>query len=564
MRILFFLLFLGSTLFAQSDEFFPEEQLKPGMKGYALTVMEGLEPVKIDLEVVAYMPNKLTKGAMILMKLTDEKTKLTFGAAGMSGSPIYVEDKLVGALAYGWAYSKEAIIGVAPIKDMLSDKSRSRHLAFPNAQPIKTMWSLEGLTDPTLLQDLENLSADKQYPGVEEFTVAPSSRISGVAPLKGGDAVAVKLVDGDISLAAIGTVTYVNGEDVYIFGHPFESEGPLNLPLSRARIHHVLANNQNSFKMGSALPENIGATMFDGMSAVYGRFDRKAHMTPVQINVRGSSYTNSYNMSIARSKKYLPILLGRVVGSVLDRELGKNIEKQINMSWNLSFTNNLSISNSTTWVKGTLFAPTSIQDYWINYINLLWDNPLVHLTPEKVTINLDVSEKAYNFYQLYSANPLRKSYLANEKVDIRVSVAPFLGDMFQTNISLQLPKNLQAGTYSILIGSALDLEMQMYQHFPYAFSIKTKTQLIRELKRPYDTKNIKAILIDANPAAMSANHALPKLPVSKISLFKNRMSDDAPIILPSITSNMIALDEPFLGVASVLINVVTADPISSQ
>ncbi|MGL4389010.1 MAG: SpoIVB peptidase S55 domain-containing protein [Brevinema sp.] len=562
MRNLFFLICLTSSLFAQSEEFFPEDQLKTGMKGYALTVMEGLEPEKLELEVIAYMPNSLTKGAMILMKLTDEKTKLTFGAAGMSGSPIYIDGKLVGALAYGWGFSKEAIIGVAPIRDMISDKSRSQHVSFPNAKPIKTMWSLEGMTDPELLKDLETISSDKQYPGVEEFTIITSSRSHGIAPLKGGDAVAVKLVDGDISLSAIGTVTYVNGEDVYIFGHPFDKEGPINLPISRARIHHVLANSDNSFKMGSALSENIGATMFDGMSAVYGRFDRKAHMTPVQINVIGSSYSNSYNMNIARSKKYLPMLLGRVVGSVLERELGKNIEKQIDMYWNLQLTNNIVISNSTTWVKGTLFAPTSIKDYWINYINLLWDNPLVHLTPEKVEININVSEKPYNYYNLYSAHTTRKTFLANENVDIKLSVAPFLGDLFQTNISLQLPKNIKSGIYSILVGSALDLEMQIFQCFPHAFSIRTKEQLIKELRRSYDTKNIKAILVEVNPAAISGTHSLPKLPKSKQSLFKNKMPDSTQIIIPNIISNQIPLDEPFLGVSSLVIEVVTADPIS--
>ncbi|MGL4560996.1 MAG: SpoIVB peptidase S55 domain-containing protein [Brevinema sp.] len=560
-KIVFLSVFITATLFAQNKEFFPVDQLKPGMKGYLLTVMKGIEPEKLSVEVVAYMPNKLTKAAMILMKLTDEKTALTFGAAGMSGSPVYIDEKLVGALAYGWSFSKEPIIGVVPIEDMISDKTRSKNMAFANAQPIKTMWSLNGLTDPELLKDLENIAPTQQYVGIEEFCVAPSSRSNGISPLKGGDAVAVKLVDGDISLAAIGTVTYVNDEDVYIFGHPFDEEGPISLPLARAEIYHVLANAENSFKMGSALSENVGSTMFDGMSSVYGRFDRKAKMTPVQININNAKSTNTYHMQIARSKKYLPTLLGKVVGSVLQRELGKNIEKQINMSWNIMFTNNLSVSNTTTWVRGTLFAPNSIKDYWVNYTSLLWDNQLTQLIPEQVTINLDILDKPYNYYSLYNAHVARKGFLAGEKIDIKLSMAPFLGDIFQTNISIQLPQTIKAGKYSLLVGNALDLEMQLFQCFPQALSIRTKEQLIKSLRQSYDTKNITGMLIASNPSGLSGNNILPQLPKARLSLFKNKEAELLPILAPAIISNKISLNEPLVGLSSIEIEIIRPEPV---
>lgn len=557
-------LFFSNMMFAQTEEFFPPEQLKPGMKGYLLTVLEGLEPEKVDIEVVAYMPRKLTKGSMILIKLVDEKTKVTHGAAGMSGSPVYIDEKLLGALAYGWSFAKEAIVGVVPIKDMLSDKIRSENTLFPNALPLKTMWSLEGLDSPSLMNALTNMPSNKQrsIPGVEEFTIVKSSRSNGIAPLKGGDAVAIKLVDGDISLGAIGTVTYVNGEDVYIFGHPMDQDGPVSLPLSRAQIFHVLANYDNSFKMGSALSENIGSTIFDGMSAVYGRFDRMAKMIPVQVNVAGMKFSNTYNFSLARSKKYLPLLLGKVIGDILDREIGKNIERQINMSWNIKLTNNEIVSNNTTWVKGTLLAPESISEFWNGYISVLWGNHVQFLVPEELKIDVDITDKSYNSYFLSSFTTSRKTFLGGEKIDFRAAIDPFFGDLFYTNISISLPKNIKSGKYTVLAGSPLDVEMQLFTMFPEFYNIHTEEQLIKELEKPYKTKGLMVMIIGSADSAVSGNNILPKMPKAKQSLFRHKTFDQQAITSPMIFSNLINFDEPVVGMSMSDIDVIIPEPVT--
>ncbi len=341
-KLIIAFLLLNSYAYSQENtEFFNLDDIRPGMKGYALTVMQGLEPERMELEVIAFMPNRFPKAGMVLVRLFGDNVERSRVAAGMSGSPVYLDGKLLGALAYTWANALELTAGIVPIQDMVSDKTRGENtsLSFApqGAVPIQTAWSVDGIDD--FMQEMQALESQNisPYPvSIEQFKTVPSSRSNGVAPLKGGDAVAIKLVEGDINIASIGTVTYVDGENVYIYGHPMDNEGPVSLPLARAEIYDIMPSSHLSFKIGRALPETIGSTVFDGLSTVYGRFDTEAVMIPVVVNVYAKNYTNTYTMAMAKSRKYLPMLISTGVSRILSRELGKNVEKQIKLAWNMS------------------------------------------------------------------------------------------------------------------------------------------------------------------------------------------------------------------------------------
>ncbi len=564
-KMLFLLIFTTSIHAQNNEEFFNAEDLKPGMKGYALTVFQGTEPEKMDLEVIAYMPNRLTKAGFILVRLSGANVERTRVAAGMSGSPVYIEGKLVGALAYTWANARELLAGIVPIQDMISDKERASYTSFapPQSTPIQTSWAIQGIDNDELLKALQDTTPlTAPIRGTEEFITIPSSRTNGVAPLKGGDAVAIKLMEGDINIASIGTVTYVDGEDVYIYGHPMDSAGPVSLPLSKATIYDIMASTELSFKLGAALPETIGSTMFDGMSSVYGRFDKQALMIPVAINIKGKNYSNSYHFNIARSRRYLPVLLGVGIGAVLERELGSNIEKKINLSWNLEFTNDQVINNEVTWVKNTYYRPGSIQDYWENYLSILWENELVQLIPEKLTFDLTIEDEVYDYYIVNGLKSSRDTYFAGESVDLQVSFQKYLTDISYTNINIPLSKSLIEGTYTLLVGSALEIETSLIDQFYDYYAIRTEDQLLNELKKPINSNQLIAVLIDSRTGSIAGNTFLGNFPESRRSLFESIDYEGKDLLSPKLIETKYEMSDPVIGSRSLTITVVNPEPIT--
>ncbi len=561
----FFVTFF-TPIFAQEDiEFFDPNQLQKGMKGYALTVMQGIEPEKIDLEVIAYMPNSLTKAGMILVRLVGEKVERTRVAAGMSGSPVYIDGKLVGALAYTWANARELTAGIVPIQDMISDKTRSGNSMFvpQEATPIQTAWAVDGFDSDEFLQKLQDTSSSSEYPvGIEEFITVPSSRSNGVAPLKAGDAVAIKLVEGDINVASIGTVTYVNGEDVYIYGHPMDSEGPISLPLARAEIYDIMPSTRLSFKMGRALPETIGSTVFDGMSTVYGRFDKKATMIPVTIHIRGKEFSNTYNMNMARSRKYLPNLIKRGITGVLTRELGKNIEKQVKLSWNFTLTNNQIISNEVSWARYSVYDPDLLSNYWKQYISLLWNNSLTHFVPENIEFTLDILEKPYDYYSVEEIRVPKKQYLAGESLDIKISLRKYLSQMTHTNLNFKLPNKIKEGTYSLIVGSQIAIERELVRLFPEHYTIRTEKQLLEELRKSINTHVLQAVLVDASTGSVIGNKFFEPVPKSKQSLFKSRTGDWDSMLAPRLFKKEFVMDDPVLGGDVINVDIIVPKPVS--
>ena len=563
-KLLLLVLFVNTIHAQEKIEFFDPYELKKGMKGYALTVMQGLEPEKMELEVIAFMPNKLTKSGMILVKLSGKNVERSRVAAGMSGSPVYIDGKLVGALAYTWANALELLAGIVPIQDMISDKTRSGNTVFvpQNASPIQTAWFMNGMEESDILQKIQNIPDTKIYgKSLEEFITVPSSRSNGVAPLKAGDAVAIKLMEGDINLASIGTVTYVDGEDFYIYGHPMDSEGPISLPVARAEIYDVMSSSRLSFKLGRALPETIGSTMFDGLSSVYGRFDKKASMIPVTINVRGKEYSNTYNMNMARSRKYLPTLISEGMGAVLERELGKNIEKQVQLSWNLEFTNNQVVSNSSTWVRHTPYAPTSIKTYWENYTSILWSNSLVHLVPSKIEFTIDIKDEYYAYYAVSGVKVAKTAYFPGEDLNINLILQQYLADDIYTNMTLTLPKNLEEGAYTLLVGSSITLESELTELFPDKYAIRTVKKLLTELKKPIDNNVLQAVLVDVREGSLIGTGFFEHVPQARQSLFESKTGTGESILVPKLYQSELTMDAPVIGSKFIFVNIIVPEPV---
>jgi hypothetical protein len=326
----------------------PIEEVRPGMKGYGLTVFSGTAPERFEVEVVSVVPNFLLKQSIILIRCSHPVVDKAGVIGGMSGSPIYLDGRLAGALAYGWHFQKEALAGVTPIGNMLDVLDR----AFRGRETRGAPFSLAAAAAPfdaasrhgrvafetlheSLARDGGGLSFAATPVALSGFLGAARQMLEevlapfGMEPTQGGGggggatdpgrfepgaAIGVQLIRGDMSATGIGTVTYVRGSDLLAFGHPMFNMGEGALPVATARIHTVIAALSRSNKLGSPLVEH-GALRQDRQAAISASTDARAPVVPVRIRVRDerSSRDSRYAVEVASH----PLLTPRLVHAAL-------------------------------------------------------------------------------------------------------------------------------------------------------------------------------------------------------------------------------------------------------
>ncbi len=340
----------GTGLAAPEKTIDPED-IRPGMKGYGLTVFQGTEPERFGVEVISVVPNFLLRQDLILVRTDHPVTDRAGIIGGMSGSPIYIEGRLAGAIAYGWQFGKEPVAGVTPIRNMLAVLDRKPRAegtatrAFGAATgadpslglssggraapavhatgaaggsgivPSRTPVSLSGFASGA-----RELLAEILEPfGIEPVQGGGSGRNDrGPAGFVPGSAIGVQLIRGDMSATGIGTVTDVRGNRVLAFGHPMFNMGEGFVPVSTAEIHTVMASLARSNKIGSPLRE-AGSLVQDRQAAIVARTDRRAPMIPVHIALaddRGRRL-DEFRIEVASHRLLTPRFLRAALLSVI-------------------------------------------------------------------------------------------------------------------------------------------------------------------------------------------------------------------------------------------------------
>ena len=323
------------------------DELRPGMTGYGLTVFEGTKPERFGVEIISVLRNYDPQADMILIRCSGHNLEKTGIAAGMSGSPIYIDDKLIGALAYGWRFSVEPIAGVQPIERMLANSGLRADLPPPRQEVLPEAQARGGPAAPAgrstrpfaaLAQRQSAFarlagkaraagpvpgkpaagSADRRAGGALAPLAVPlvvsggsqaamdylTDRLKGTGfvPVRSGGAggqdprtgqarmepgatLTIPLLAGDMDAAVLGTVTTVIGDRVLAFGHPMWGEGPVNLPMATGVVHAFIPSIAESFKMGSA-GKVIGAVRRDESASICGVIGQEPYMTPMTVRVK--------------------------------------------------------------------------------------------------------------------------------------------------------------------------------------------------------------------------------------------------------------------------------------
>jgi len=322
---------LPRLAFADEQRFIGVDELKIGMKGYGLTVMKGTKIERFTCEVIEVLQKALPAQDIVLIRCAGLNLEHSGIIAGMSGSPIYFDGRLAGALAYGWGFQKDPIAGVTPIADMVREMRRPLGpvLKPQKFQPLRTVqrelpggllpvavpMSVSGLA-PEIVAEMGSALRDAGFVPLQ--TTGGGTGTEKNPPFVGGAAVGVALMRGDAEATAIGTVTYVEGDRFAAFGHPFNGLGQIHMPVTGAAIRTVIAMQSSSMKLGVAL-DDVGVLEQDRQPCIAGRLGQKSRMVPITCTVksRDTGASRSWTFRVNDHPMVLPLLAGMAVGNAL-------------------------------------------------------------------------------------------------------------------------------------------------------------------------------------------------------------------------------------------------------
>lgn len=323
---------------------FPLRDVRAGQHGVGRTVLTGNKIEEFQVEILGVLENIGPKQSIILARLSGAGLENAGVMQGMSGSPVYIDGRLVGAVALAFPFSKDPIAGIRPIEDMLRTaappppkQAGARPALFApeltaNVPPAGTVAlgnaRMAAISTPVSFSGFSERTIDYFAPQLKRLGLEPRQALSGgghpapgigkASDLRPGEMITVQLMSGDMSVGADGTVTAIDGKRVYAFGHQFLSVGDTELPFARADVITVLPNYQASFKISTAR-EWMGAILQDRSTAIAGELGRQAETAPVAIDVNGANGAVSrYRMRMAIDPILSPLLLQMAVYSAID------------------------------------------------------------------------------------------------------------------------------------------------------------------------------------------------------------------------------------------------------
>ena len=547
---------------AKDPRLFALEDLRPGMKGTARTVFSGTEPQEFGVEILGVLPGfPGPRQSAIIAKLTGSNVDKTGVFAGMSGSPVYIDNRLVGAIAFSFPFSKEPIAGITPIQQMIDifekgSASRSPHPNAPHAvsfaQLAATEWkaslpkpainstsliapaSAGSPLVPLMGQQMTPIATPVVFGGITQESLAmfaPQLMANGLLPVSGaggsagitpleratektltpGTSVSVQLVRGDYSIAASGTVTFRDGNRIYAFGHPFLSLGASDMPMSETAVVTVIPNVNNSFKL-SVPGAMMGSISQDRASGVFGQLGQAPKMIPVKINLHTSrDRSETYSYEIANDSFLTPLLLNITIFNTItssERALGDStisIKGAINVKGQepIEVDRRFSAGNSPILAAGSVAGP----------ISSLLGSGFDDVQIEGVTLDISSTDTKY-------AGTLERIALSKtearrgEKIEIQAYVRTESGKQFVQRIPVQIPQDATPGQLLVFVGDGGALQEGSAAK---AFVPQDLGQLVKAINKVKKSDRLYVKLFRITPGAVIGTSELPNLPPSVVA-----------------------------------------------
>jgi hypothetical protein len=500
-------------------ELAPVDSLDRGMRGYGLTVIEGTRIDTFGVEILGVEHNSMLPGRdLILVRLSGLGLEETGIVAGMSGSPVFVNERLVGAVAWGWANADEPVGLLTPIHEMLAVMERDL------AAPERGSGGLPAPTDPTGFQRLSapvwlsgvgsstsGLMADLLSPLGLDPLLAPAGQADGeqTPALQPGSAVGLQLVRGDLSLTAIGTVTHVEGDRIVAFGHDFVGSGAIDLPMTGVHMFGVLDSRSRSFKLGTATGI-LGAVRQDRFGAVAGLTGAHADILPVEVTVADAGADRTFSFDVARHRFLTPGLTQVALMGALESVSKAAGDGSVELALDVELTD----GQRVTWTQvysGVNAALRAAVDAG-RPLRALIDSPFDAVHVASVEAHAEVREELIRVARIVTVRLDRARLPAGQVSTVVVHLQPYRDEELVVEVPVRLPDDA-LGELAVRVGSARTA-LSWDDERLAAGPPRSPAELIRRLRRSRRDDELVVQVIGSEPGRSVSGRELPAPPPS--------------------------------------------------
>src|ERR1700722_12094925 len=529
---------------AQTPSTIPVSQIHVGMRGVAYTVFQGVKPESMEVEVLGVLHNvNGPKGDVILVRLHGQKVEYTGVVAGMSGSPVYLDGKLAGALAFRIGeFSKEPIAGGTPIADMLEIDALDRSPAEESSAIKPALNNVAGKTgspgispmpgseDPAasgFANYLKPIETPLVFNGFSEQAIklfAGQLGSAGIVPVMGagsvsndkqpepveaGSAISAILVRGDMDIEATCTVTYVDAQRLLACGHPLLQFGSVDLPMNKAEVLATLPSPMNAFKIVNTT-EPVGTFVQDRHTGIMGVFNKQPEMIPVTLNIHSSTGVKQFHYEVLNNPKLTPVALMVTVFNALHgvNEFGEEITYRLAGSIGVKGFPDVTMRNMFAPAENGQPAAMQAAIALGERFERIYDNP--YNAPSIAGVNLDFDlVRERRLARLESARTDVTEARPGEDIMIETVLAPYRGERLVRQIPVKIPTSASKGTLRILVSDGDTLDR--IGHGSPAFGRKLDlASTIALLNKEHANNRLYVSLLEADPEARVADKVMPR------------------------------------------------------
>ncbi len=552
----------------------PIEEIKPGMIGIGRTVFEGRELQEFRAHILGVLRNvQGPRRDLILARLEGGPLAKTGVAAGMSGSPVYVDGRLIGAVSYSiGSFPTEAIAGITPIGEMKDATQMTRRavarqgrinlpitreglaadltaaygriapfatrsadvqsIGLPAAAGAQLGAMLRPISTPLVMSGFEPASVDLLSSAFRDAGFTPvvggglgagalSPEIRAMSgPLREGDAVGVSLVGGDLEMGATGTVTHIDGDRVYAFGHPFFNVGPSAFPLTRAYVYAMLPSLMSSFKI-SSMGEVIGTMQQDRATAIAGTLGKGPAVIPMTVTLNstrqdGGTASRAFTYQVASDQALTPLLTYIALAnsiSAYERQFGA-VTFSVTSRSKIKGHGDLTLEDVFTGDNATLGAATAVA----GPISMLLSNDLEPVTLDSLDVTIQSSEtpRSVTIERVW-LDEVRPR--AGRTVPLKVLTRSYRGVEKVSTVPIEIPPNV-SGPLSILVTDGRQLNATEQRDLRRSLQPQSVGQMIRTLNDTRRNNRIYIRLLTGTPGAVVNGEALTALPPSVLAVLE--------------------------------------------
>jgi hypothetical protein len=532
-------LFLSFTsLLAQGPATLGVSEIRAGMKGHGRTVFQGGKIERFDFEVLGIQKNAMPGRSRIMVRASGGPLADTGILAGMSGSPCYIDGKLIGALSTGIAFEKEPIGGITPIAEML-DQLRD----IPETAPSRTPLILPKLEPPKVLKaallgqmlDFHSLMGDQDPQalpmalagspmGTEAqrlwagwpVTFAAGPTLSGgrdeASPLEPGGMAAITLMQGDLDLSAAGTITYISGKRILLFGHQLFNLGPVDLPLWSATVATTVSSYQNSFKLAMPVAP-IGALRLDRSSGVAGLLGAEAHMVPMRIGLNlGGKKTLNFRFELMDHPVATAALAATAVAQTLDAHTRGLGFQSLSMQGNIKLAGHPAIQIENVIAD---LNPGRMAQYVGAMLQAVCLNPFEKPVFEGISITIKAEERL-DLTAIAGVRLLKARAKRGEVLPVLVTLQNIQGVRETATFNIQVSSSAMKGKAILMVGDGFSLTAAD----PDERVIETASlgDVVRILNGALRNNHAYALLVQSQPGAGLRGSRIEGIPPSVASL----------------------------------------------